>query len=335
LIDGDLFVFDSAIHIHDLSNENVRDDVNEATSVRDHMLSAPIKARPDAFDGMLNPARPTVEDAYRTIFVNSGTDMAMAQVVPLFDWYKNFFAPVELQAAMAKAYPERVLFCGGVDPLYRGVEDAIAQLEYQVRELGAVSIKFYNGHTAESWRCDDEVLAYPLYERARDLGIKVLQFHKGIPFGLSDIDALRPVDLQRPARDFPDMTFLVHHLAMPYEDEMISIASRFPNVHLALTPIFNFSIIAPRRVQEWVGKCLQNVDADKLIWGTDAPLSGSPTPYLKAFLELEIPADLRSGYGYPQITRADKEKILGLNFARMMGIDVEAKKRQLATASAR
>ena len=42
-------------------------------------------------------------------------------------------------------------------------------------------------------------------------------------------------------------------------------------------------------------------------------------------MKLEIPEDLRDGYGYPQITREDKEKILGLNFARMMGIDVEAK----------
>ena len=30
------------------------------------------------------------------------------------------------------------------------------------------------------------------------------------------------------------------------------------------------------------------------------------------------------------VTRADKEQILGLNFARMMGVDVEAKKRELA-----
>ncbi len=55
MIDGDLFVFDSAIHVHDLSNENVRDDVTEATYVRDHMLSAPVKARPDAFEGMPDP----------------------------------------------------------------------------------------------------------------------------------------------------------------------------------------------------------------------------------------------------------------------------------------
>jgi len=47
-------------------------------------------------------------------------------------------------------------------------------------------------------------------------------------------------------------------------------------------------------------------------------------------MELEIPADLRSGYGYPQITLEDKRQILGENFAKIMGIDIEAKKRELA-----
>jgi hypothetical protein len=320
VIDGDIFVFDNAIHVHDVSDANLRPDRDDAELVREQMTSL---APP-------HQQRPTLEEAYRTIFVDSPTDMAMAQVVPLFDWYKDFFAPVETQAAMARAYPERVLFCGGVDPLFRGLDYALEQLEYQINELGAVSIKFYNGHTDLSWRCDDEALAYPLYQRAGELGIKVLQFHKGIPFGRSDVDAMRPVDLQKPARDFPDLTFLVHHLAIPYEDEMISIASRFPNVHISMTPLFNYGLIAPRRVQKWIGKCMQMVGVDKLIWGTDAPLAGSPAPYLQAFLELEMPEDLRSGYGYPQVTRADKEQILGLNFARMMGVDVEAKKRELA-----
>ena len=102
-------------------------------------------------------------------------------------------------------------------------------------ELGAVSLKFYNGHVDKSWRCDDEKLAYPLYERARELGIKVLQFHKGNPFGTENIEQLRPNDLQCAARDFPDLTFVIHHLAMPYFDECVNIAARFPNIYLALS----------------------------------------------------------------------------------------------------
>jgi hypothetical protein len=64
-------------------------------------------------------------------------------------------------------------------------------------------------------------------------------------------------------------------------------------------------------------------------------LSAGPLPYIKAFLELEIPEDMRSGFGYPQITKQDEEKILGLNFAKLMGIDVEMKKRELAKAPAK
>ncbi len=39
-------------------------------------------------------------------------------------------------------------------------------------------------------------------------------------------------------------------------------------------------------------------------------------------MALQIPDDLREGYGYPQITREDKRKILGLNAARLFGVEV-------------
>jgi hypothetical protein len=49
-------------------------------------------------------------------------------------------------------------------------------------------------------------------------------------------------------------------------------------------------------------------------------------------MQLQIPDDLRAGYGYPQITREDRRKILGGNFARIMGIDLEARRRTLGLA---
>ena len=74
------------------------------------------------------------------------------------------------------------------------------------------------------------------------------------------------------------------------------------------------------------------VGSEKLCYASDAALSGGPAPYLRAFMELEIPDDLCDGYGYPQITRRDRQNILGLTFARLMGIDVEQKARELAAA---
>jgi predicted TIM-barrel fold metal-dependent hydrolase len=270
---------------------------------------------------------------YDLVFGSSATDMAMAQVVPMFDWFKDWYAPIRAQYEMARAYPERVLFCGGVDPKYRGLNDALEQIDYQAKELGACSFKFYNGHAkvSDCWRCDDERIAYPMYERARAAGIRVLQFHKGNPYGLQNVEWLSPVDLQAPARDFPEIDFIVHHLALPYFEELVSIASRFPNVYLSLAGYITFYSIAPRRVQEHLGRLLQAVGVEKILWGSESALAGGPAPYLQAFMDLQIPEDLRSGYGYPQITPADKRKILGGNFARIMNIDIEAKRRQLAS----
>jgi len=333
LID-EIFVFDNVIHVYDLSSANLRGDRPDAEAARQHLLAVGAGGRWKEYnDGTIDFAkRWTVEDLYDMVFVQAPTDMAMAQVVPIFDWYKDWFAPIRAQHAMSVAYPERVLFCGGVDPLYRGLVDALDQLNYQVKELGACSIKFYNGHVDGSWRCDDEKLAYPLYEKCRQLGINVLQFHKGIPFGLMKLEDLSPLDLQAPARDFPDLTFIIHHLALPYIDEAIWIAGRFPNVYLALSGNIDFYVLAPRLVQEQLGRLLMEVGVDKLLWGSEAALQGGPAPYLRAFMELEIPEDLRVGYGYPQITREDKAKILGLNFAKLMNVDVEAKRRLFASA---
>ncbi|HUB75487.1 MAG TPA: amidohydrolase family protein, partial [Solirubrobacteraceae bacterium] len=213
MIDG-IFVFDNVIHVYDLSAENTLPG-RDAEIGRQSLLATGAAMRWSGFNTpeLRFDVRWSVEQIYEMVFVAAPTDMAMAQVVPIFDWFNDFFAPVEAQHALAAAHPDRVLFCGGVDPLYRGVEDALDQLDHQIRELGARSIKFYNGHVERSWRCDDERLAYPMYERCRELGVDVVQFHKGSPFGLQPLEPLSPLDLQAPARDFPDLTFVIHHLA--------------------------------------------------------------------------------------------------------------------------
>jgi predicted TIM-barrel fold metal-dependent hydrolase len=330
MIEG-MFIFDNVVHVYDMSDQNLRTDRSDTQHARETLV---------AFGDLYNPGMPfakkwTTQEMHRMVFEEAPTDMAMAQVVPIFDWFKDWFAPVAMQHAMAAEYPDKVMFCGGVDPMYRGLNDALDHLDYQVKELGARSIKFYNGHVDVPWRCDDQRLAYPIYERARNLGIKVLQFHKGVPFGLQNVESLNPTDLQAPARDFPDLTFIIHHLSLPYFEETVSIAGRFPNVYLALSGNINHYVVAPRQVQHWLGRLLMDVGSDKLLWGSEAALSGGPMPYLKAFMDFEIPEDLRRGYGYPQITREDKEKILGLNMARLMDVDVQAKQRDLAAAASR
>jgi uncharacterized protein len=321
VIDG-MYVFDNVIHAYDLSDSNLREDVPSATTARDHMVGALGPRRRQSPDELKREW--LVQDMYHLVFETSGTDLAMAQVVPIYDWYKDWFAPIQRQWELAQAHPHRVLFCGGVDPRLDGIEGAKQTIKMQAVEMGSKSMKFYNGHRDHSWRCDDPEVAFPLYEACRSNGIEVLQFHKGIPFGDQNMEDLKPNDIQGAARAFPDMKFIIHHLAYPYIDETISIAARFPNVYLALSGTISLFMIAPRRLQEVMGRLLFEVGSSKLLWGSEAALVGSPQPYLRLLADLQIADDLRDGYGYPQITRADKEAILGGNFARMLGIDLPA-----------
>ena len=83
--------------------------------------------------------------------------------------------------------------------------------------------------------------------------------------------------------------------------------------------------IAPKKIQIWMGELLQNVGAYRLVWGSEAAMTGPPGPFLKAFMDLEISEELQADYGYPPITREDQKMILGQNMARLFGIDVEKK----------
>ncbi len=124
----DIFVFDNVIHVYDMSEANVRPD-DAARQGRDSMLAIGGALRWPGFasGGMQFDKRWTAEEMYDLVFVQAPTDMAMAQVVPIFEWFNDFFAPVQAQYEMAQRYPERVLFCGGVDPIHRGLDDALDQ----------------------------------------------------------------------------------------------------------------------------------------------------------------------------------------------------------------
>lgn len=319
---NDTWIFDCVIHVYDLSEDNLRPDVPSAMHARETLASQ------NDWTTMLSPNPHTVrrrwtpEDAYDVVFNQGGVDMAMAQVVPIYDWYTDWFAPVEAQYAMAQKYPDQVLFCGGVDPIGQGMDVALKEIDRQSQDLGARSFKFYNGHVDDSWRCDDPKVAYPMYERAAENGVTVLQFHKGAPFGMQNIEPLHPGDLQKAARDFPEIDFVIHHIAMPFFDATLDIAMRFPNVYVALSGNINFALVAPMMVQQQLGALLQMAGPEKLMYGSEALLSGSPRPFIENFLGLEIPEMLRTGYGFPQITDADKRAILGGNFARLMGVEV-------------
>ena len=324
-----MVVFDAVVHMLDLRERHgVHDDAPLLLRQASGFTKVTARKGPPAAD--LEAGPPAVDVANRMLFEEAQTDLAMAQTVPIFGLFEEGPGPARLNYELAASNPERVYFCGGVDPLYQGVRGAIDEMRRQVEEWGAVSFKFYQAQTASmAWRADDRRLAYPLFEAAQELGIRLVQFHKGQPQGRQRVEDLAPNDIQLAAYDFPDLTFGLHHFGEPYVDETINIAARFENVYLVLPTLFNQYFVQPRLMLDRLGKALFYCGDDRLCYGTDAFMWPHVQAYIDAFAEMQIPEDMQDGYGYPALTREGRERILGLNIARALGVDLDAKRREL------
>jgi predicted TIM-barrel fold metal-dependent hydrolase len=327
----DYFIFDNVVHMFDNRPSNKlgeqgRKMIDSIWGAAKLFSKGPYIAHPDFGEGYIEPA-----EAHRVLFEASDTDMAVAQTVPLMGWFKEGFSPARANHELASAYPDRVVFCGGVDPMFQGTRGATDEMRRQKEEWNAVSFKFYQSQlTGTAWRADDRYVAYPLWEQALKLGVKSVQFHKGLPFGRQLLEHQRPNDLEQASIDFPELTFIIHHLGMPFIDDTINIASRHENIWVALSAWINIYPIQPRAALDMMGKALMFVGADRLLYGSEAFVWPSLQPYIKLFADLQMPEDMQEGYGYPEITREMKRKMFGENQARLLGIDIEKKKKQLA-----
>ena len=73
-----------------------------------------------------------------------------------------------------------------------------------------------------------------------------------------------------------------------------------------------------------LGKLLVAFGPDHVLWGTDSIWYGSPQDQIQAFRAFEISPELQERFGYPALTPAVKERILGGNAAELYGVTVPA-----------
>ena len=97
------------------------------------------------------------------------------------------------------------------------------------------------------------------------------------------------------------------------------------NVYAELGTTFGSAVITyPGLAAHILGQLLRDFGEDRIVWGTDSIWYGSPQWQIEAFWRFQLSDALRERYGYPQLTETAKRKILGLNSARMYGVDPAA-----------
>jgi uncharacterized protein len=334
MIGNDAIVFDGVAHVFNFEKKNALGPAGE-------MFINHIYAFHNVLTPEGQPVLPaeeflrqwTVDEIDEMVYGQSTTDMLVAMPLPLTDLFRDGLSPWEECAELANRRPDRTVFWGSVNPLEG--RRALDLMERQVGEFGAKAFKFYNVRYDYGrpfpWRMDDPQVAFPVFEKAQELGVNLIGVHKGVPLGPQPIEATQTWDMDGAAANFPGINFVIFHVGLPFIDETCWQLIRHPNLYASIAATINFVVRAPRQFAEIMGKLLFWAGEDKIVYGSEAPI-WQPQWALDAFWNFELPQDLVEGYGYPQLTEQAKRKILGENLLRLHGMDVEATRARLRSA---
>jgi predicted TIM-barrel fold metal-dependent hydrolase len=355
----DQFIFDVQTHHVDVAHRWYK-DTEDGKKIMDFLRSVRRKEKSDKdILEALNRAHYVKE-----MFGDSDTVMAVISGVPSRTWDQNPLPPDQMVATRKfvndLAGSQRVLSHGLLRPNLGKKE--LEEMERQVKELKIDAWKMYTGAELgeKAWFMDDKKVAYPFWERTQELKIKNLCVHKGLPLGAFNEKACTPHDLERAALDFPGLNFIVYHSAyrgpagtrvatgigtkikdkdtkdpqeIPWISDVLRILKRNPkikNIYFELGGTFGIlSAFFPETCLHMLGQMIQVAGDDHILWGTDSIWNGSPQHQIARMRALKMPEKLIKKYKYPELTDGVKAKILGLNAAKLFGIDPKAKRKAI------
>lgn len=215
--------------------------------------------------------------------------------------------------AAVRAFPNRLIGYVMIDPT---VENAREQTHYSLNILNMKGIILFPAmHHFHA--CDE--LVYPVYEEATTAEVpvflnfgllKIPIYQKlGIPDHI-DLKFSNPSDLERPAQDFPEVSFIVPHFGCGYFEEALAVARMCPNVHFD-TASSNSWIEPPLTLEDIFRKSLEVLGPERIIFGTDS--SFFPRGWRKDIFETQsqILDALR-------VSDQDRHLILGGNVSRIL-----------------
>ena len=174
----------------------------------------------------------------------------------------------DYMAAIKRKYPDKFIAMASVNPLYRGPQAAVAELERAITGLNLDGLKLYPG--IDQYSPDDRDLAFPIYAKADELGIPVM-IHMGLCSAADpSLRYERPWLLDDVGRHFPDLHVLVCHIGWPWVDECIALVSKQPNFWFDMA--FVNSLYSRREMFEFLHRCKRcGVPLYKVCWGNDWP----------------------------------------------------------------
>jgi predicted TIM-barrel fold metal-dependent hydrolase len=178
----------------------------------------------------------------------------------------------------------------------------VAEIERCASEMGAKGIKL---HPAEGHFFPRDERLWPAYEKIQELGLPMIT-HGGIFMMTPDVDYTKPSNFEPVLKSFPDLKLVIAHLGHGFWDESVALAKKYPNVYFDTSAVIS-------GVEHL--KVLSDDDSVELIrtLGADRVMFGSDYPWFSPALSLETLSQL-------PLTAAEKDKILGANARKILGV---------------
>jgi predicted TIM-barrel fold metal-dependent hydrolase len=261
------------------------------------------------------------EDMVHDLFEIGYVDKAIMQPTYLREFFPGGFNTTEQDAEMAAHHPGRFIVNGAFDP--RDEEAGLEELRKLAASHGLQGVKLYTAEwkgDSRGWKLNDP-WAYRYLAECQELGIKNIHVHKGPTIWPLNRDAFDVHDVDHAASEFPELNFIVEHCGLPRLEDFCWIATQEPNVYGGLAVAMPFIHSRPRYFAQIVGELLYWIGEDRILFASDYAI-WQPKWLIEKFMDLQMPEDMQSELG--TISDDAKAKILGLNAARLYGLDVPA-----------
>ena len=324
------------------------------------LLSLRRRIREAGLNPKLKDDRGTIDDLswknfVKEVFLDSDTAIGLISTPPGPYPHEAVVPPAE----MAHLRDEVNRVAGSQRMLAHGLATpqlGAADLDFMAMQAEALHVdawKCYTGSCPKGfdrgWWMDDEKIAYPMLAQAQKLNVPRVCVHKGLPLGPVP-EYNHPKDVIKAAKDFPDIDFLVYHSGfrgavsvdevfaktgqIPWTTEFCRMKQQQPeiaNIYMELGSTFAQLVTThPTVCAHLLGQILDAFGADHVLWGTDSIWYGTPQWQIEAFKRFQIPDQLIERHRYQPLTREVKERIFGLNAARVFRLDAKAKRHELS-----
>ena len=191
-----------------------------------------------------------------------------------------------------RAYPQKFIGFWGIDPHKKMA--AVREIEHVVKDYGmkGIAIDPYLARMPAS-----EARVYPLYSKCCELGVPVfitMAPPPQVPGAI--LEYADPRDVDKVARDFPELTLIMSHGGYPFVNEAIYTCLRNANVYMDISEYERAPMV------DIYVRAMNDLISDKVLFASAHPFV-ELAEALDAYADFELSADVRNKVMYENARR--------------------------------